>query len=375
MTHGQPQPTDRPHDGLTNPTPAPGAPLLEVRDLRTHFITRDATRRAVDGVSFSLRQGRTLGMVGESGCGKSVTSLSILRLVPTPPGKIVGGQILFQGRDLLALSEKEMRKVRGEQISMIFQEPMTSLNPVFTVGAQVAEVFQVHRGMSGRQAFGEAVKMLQKVRIPDAERRAREYPHQMSGGMRQRVMIAMALACNPALLIADEPTTALDVTVQAQILNLMEDLQQEFGASILIITHDLGVVAETSDEVAVMYAGQIVEEAPTARIFETPRHPYTQGLMRSVPRLEWAQAAQPLHPIPGAVPDPAHFPEGCRFHPRCPFAASRCLKAPELEPCGAEHAVRCLRWREIAEDAPKAAATADVARRLHPAATIEAATS
>jgi oligopeptide/dipeptide ABC transporter ATP-binding protein len=308
-------------------------------------------------------KGQTLGLVGETGCGKSVTSLSILRLIPSPPGKIVGGQILFKGRDLLPLPEREMRKVRGEQISMIFQEPMTSLNPVFTVGSQVAEVFQIHRAMSKREAFDEAVRMLQRVRIPDAARRAREYPHQMSGGMRQRVMIAMALACNPDLLIADEPTTALDVTVQAQILNLMDELQEEFGTAILLITHDLGVVAETSDEVAVMYAGQIVEQASTTQIFEAPRHPYTQGLMRSVPRLEWAEATQPLRPIAGAVPDPAHFPVGCRFHPRCPFAADRCLALQTLEPCGDGHTVRCCRWREIAKDPQSAATTATVARR------------
>ncbi len=332
------------------------ANLLEVRDLKTYFISREATARAVDGVSFSLAKGRTLGMVGESGCGKSVTALSILRLIPQPPGKIVSGEICFKGRNLLDLSEKQMQDVRGDEISMIFQEPMTSLNPVFTVGAQVAEVFQVHREMSKREAFAEAVKMLNRVRIPDAERRAREYPHQMSGGMRQRVMIAMALACNPDLLIADEPTTALDVTVQAQILNLMEDLQQEFGSSILMITHDLGVVAETSDDVAVMYAGQIVESAPTAQIFQTPRHPYTLGLMRSVPRLDWVSNKQALQPIPGIVPDPAHHPAACRFNPRCPFATDECRQRdPLLEPAGdSQHLVRCLRWKEIAEDPEKA---------------------
>jgi oligopeptide/dipeptide ABC transporter ATP-binding protein len=292
-----------------------------------------------------------------------VTSLSILRLVPTPPGKIVGGEIIFKGRDLLQLSEKDMRRIRGAQISMIFQEPMTSLNPVFTVGSQVAEVFQVHRHLSRRAAMAEAVRMLARVRIPDAERRAKEYPHQMSGGMRQRVMIAMALACNPDMLIADEPTTALDVTVQAQILKLMEELQAEFGTAILIITHDLGVIAETSDEVAVMYAGQIVEQSPTPELFAAPRHPYTQGLMRSVPRLEWAEQSQPLHPIPGVVPDPACFPRGCRFHPRCPYAAEPCLADQTLAPAGENHAVRCVRWRAIAEDAQSAFATASVAQR------------
>ncbi len=329
--------------------------LLEVEDLRTHFITREVTRQAVDGVSFRIHRGRTLGMVGESGCGKSVTSLSILRLVPSPPGRIVGGRIVFKGRDLLGLSEREMRVVRGNQISMIFQEPMTSLNPVFTIGSQVAEVFRVHRGMSRREAMGEAVGMLDRVRIPDAAHRAREYPHQMSGGMRQRVMIAMALACNPDLLIADEPTTALDVTVQAQILNLMDELQAQYHSSILMITHDLGVIAETSDDVAIMYAGQIVEFAPSERLFEAPRHPYTQGLMRSVPRIEWIQAGQRIEPIGGNVPDPAHFPSGCRFHPRCPFAADRCVaEAPALEEAEPGRTVCCHRWREIAED-PKAA--------------------
>ena len=348
-----------------HPTPPRDeTPLLEVRDLQTHFITRETVRRAVDGVSFRMFKGRTLGMVGESGCGKSVTSLSILRLVPSPPGRIVGGQIVFKGQNLLDLSERQMRAVRGEQISMIFQEPMTSLNPVFTIGSQVAEVFQVHRKMPRRQALAEAVRMLKLVRIPDPERRAREYPHQMSGGMRQRVMIAMALACNPDLLIADEPTTALDVTVQAQILKLMEELQAEFGTAILIITHDLGVIAETSDEVAVMYAGQIVEQAATVDLFAAPRHPYTQGLMRSVPRLEWAEEGHGLHPIPGAVPDPAHFPQGCRFHPRCPFAAEACLTPPALESADpADHAVRCVRWREIAADPAQAIATASIARR------------
>ncbi|MCL5269379.1 MAG: ABC transporter ATP-binding protein [bacterium] len=338
--------------------PAGDGLLLDVRDLQTWFVTREATTRAVDGVSFSITKGRTLGMVGESGCGKSVTALSILRLVPQPPGRIVGGRIVYKGRNLLDLTEKEMRHIRGEQISMIFQEPMTSLNPVFTVGSQVAEVYRVHRAMSRREAFDAAVAMLARVRIPDAARRAREYPHQMSGGMRQRVMIAMALACNPDLLIADEPTTALDVTVQAQILNLMDELQAEFGSSIMIITHDLGVVAETSDDVAVMYAGQIAEMAPTDKLFAAPRHPYTQGLMRSVPRLDWVEARRALQPIPGAVPDPAHYPPACRFHPRCPYATGECRTvAPQLEPADTpDHLVRCLRWRAIAAD-PDAART------------------
>ena len=316
--------------------------------MKTYFYTRGGVRRAVDGVSFKLRKGQTLGLVGESGCGKSMTALSLMRLVPEPAGRIVSGAINFKGSDLLAFSEKQMRRVRGEQISMIFQEPMTSLNPVFTVGSQVAEVFQVHRRMGRRDAMDQAVAMLERVRIPEAARRAREYPHQMSGGMRQRVMIAMALACNPDLLIADEPTTALDVTVQAQILTLMRQLQEEFGSSILLITHDLGVVAETCDQVAVMYAGQIVETATTAELFERPLHPYTRGLMRSVPRVETAGLGEPLCPIAGSVPDPAHFPQGCRFAPRCPFMTQACTQAPvELEEWGEGHGVRCSRVGEI----------------------------
>ncbi len=314
------------------PWGAPDGTLLEISELKTHFITRDTVRRAVDGVSFKIERGRSLGLVGESGCGKSVTALSIMRLVPSPPGRIVGGAIRYKGTNLLDLSEKQMRRVRGAEISMIFQEPMTSLNPVFTAGSQVAEVFRIHRGLSRGEAFERAVEMLKQVRIPDPARRAREYPHQMSGGMRQRVMIAMALACNPDLLIADEPTTALDVTVQAQILKLMNELQEEFRSSIVMITHDLGVVAETCDDVAVMYAGQIVEEAGTVDLFDRPLMPYTQGLMRSVPRLEWVGRPHAIKPIPGVVPDPAHFPTGCRFHPRCPFAGGRLPRAPNARP-------------------------------------------
>ncbi|MCE5230862.1 ABC transporter ATP-binding protein [bacterium] len=342
---------------------APDGALLQIRELKTHFITRDMVRRAVDGVSFSIERGRSLGLVGESGCGKSVTALSIMRLVPVPPGQIVGGEILYKGTNLLDLPEKQMRRVRGAEISMIFQEPMTSLNPVFTAGSQVAEVYRIHRSMSRREAMDRAVEMLKQVRIPDPARRAREYPHQMSGGMRQRVMIAMALACNPDLLIADEPTTALDVTVQAQILKLMNELQDEFRSSIIMITHDLGVVAETCDDVAVMYAGQIVEEAKTAELFDRPLMPYTQGLMRSVPRLEWVAEQHQIHPIPGSVPDPAHFPTGCRFHPRCPFATDGCLQAQTLAEVIPGHSVRCHRWKEIQEDPTRAAETATIARK------------
>ena len=259
--------------------------LLDIQDLHTTFHTLEGIGKAVDGVSFQVHKGETLGLVGESGCGKSVTSLSILRLIASPPGKIESGKILFKGQDLLTLSEKEMRKIRGNQISLIFQEPMTALNPVFTAGEQIAEVFRIHRSMNRREAFDAAVEMMEKVRIPAARERAGEYPHQLSGGMRQRVMIAMGLACDPDLLIADEPTTALDVTVQAQILALMEDLKERTGASIILITHDLGVIAETADRVAVMYAGQIVEEASAKQIFADPKHPYTMGLLKSIPRM------------------------------------------------------------------------------------------
>jgi oligopeptide/dipeptide ABC transporter ATP-binding protein len=299
--------------------------------------------RAVDGVSFSLDKGRALGLVGESGCGKSVTSLSIMRLIPDPPGEIVGGEIWFKGRDLLTLSESQMRAVRGAEIAMIFQEPMTSLNPVYTVGDQIAEVYRLHRRMNRRDSFDAAIEMLRRVRIPDPERRAREYPHQMSGGMRQRVMIAMALACDPDLLIADEPTTALDVTIQSQILVLMDQLQEEFGSAILMITHDLGVIAETADDVAVMYAGMIVESASAEELFADPRHPYTRGLLRSIPRLDRVQLRRKIHPISGTVPDPSAHPEGCRFHPRCPYCTPECVVAiPALEELRPGHSARCI---------------------------------
>jgi oligopeptide/dipeptide ABC transporter ATP-binding protein len=296
--------------------------LIDVRDLRTHFFTEDGVVKAVDGVSFSIPRGKTLGVVGESGCGKSVTSLSILRLV-SPPGRVAGGEIFFEGRDLLKLSEEEMRRVRGRDISMIFQEPMTSLNPVFTVGFQIGEAAQLHLGMNRAQARDHAVKMLEKVRIPSPQTRVDEYPHQMSGGMRQRVMIAMALACSPKLLIADEPTTALDVTIQAQILDLMRALQQELGMSILIITHDLGVVAETADHVAVMYASKVVEYGPAKEVFREPLHPYTVGLLHSIPKLETGRTER-LNVIQGSVPNPLRFPTGCKFHPRCPRAVEAC---------------------------------------------------
>ncbi len=303
--------------------------LLKIDDLHTYFYTSEGVGRAVDGVSFHVKKGETLGLVGESGCGKSITSLSILCLVPSPPGRIVSGSIEFQGQDLLKLSERQMRKIRGNKISMIFQEPMTALNPVFTVGEQIAEVFRIHRDMNRREAFNAAVEMMEKVRIPSAPHRAREYPHQLSGGMRQRIMIAMALACDPDLLIADEPTTALDVTVQAQILALMKDLQERTGASIILITHDLGVIAEIADRVAVMYAGQVVEESPVEQLYKEPLHPYTRGLLRSIPDMT-KPAQQKLDVITGTVPSPTRFPSGCRFHPRCEYCFDPC----DREECG-----------------------------------------
>jgi len=289
--------------------------LLDVRDLKTYFFMEEGVGKAVDGVSWTLPKGRTLALVGESGCGKSVTALSIMRLIPEPPGRIVGGQILFEGRDLLRLSESEMRQIRGNRIAMIFQEPMTSLNPVFSIGDQIVEAITLHQRIRGREAWDLATEMLRRVGVSEPGQRVREYPHQMSGGMRQRVMIAMALSCNPSVLIADEPTTALDVTIQAQILDLLRRLQAEAGMSILIITHDLGVVAEIADEVCVMYASRIVERAEVKELFSHPLHPYTQGLFRSMPRL--AQRKERLDVIPGNVPNPLDFPGGCKFHPRC----------------------------------------------------------
>jgi oligopeptide/dipeptide ABC transporter ATP-binding protein len=291
-------------------------PLLHVDQLNIGFDTDRGPIRPVRDVSFSIHPGQTVALVGESGCGKSVTAMSILRLIPSPPGKVLGGRVEFDGRDLLSLSEKEMRSVRGAQIAMIFQEPMTSLNPVYTIGDQIAEVVTLHQHVNKKQGFEIAEQSLRDVGIADAHRRLREYPHQMSGGMRQRVMIAMALSCRPKLLIADEPTTALDVTIQAQILELLRKLQRETGMSILLITHDLGVVAENADVVNVMYASRVVETATVEELFEKPQHPYTEGLFRSVPRLGGHK--ERLETIPGTVPNPARFPTGCKFHPRCP---------------------------------------------------------
>jgi len=324
-------------------------PLLEVDHLKTHFFTRDGVVRAVDGVSFSIAAGETLAVVGESGCGKSVTSLSILRLIASPPGRIVAGRLLFEGRDLLALSEEQMREVRGNAISMIFQEPMTSLNPALTVGRQIAESLTVHRGLSRHEAMGKAVDMLRRVRMPEPERRVSQYPHELSGGMRQRVMIAMALACGPKLLIADEPTTALDVTIQAQILELMRELASETGAAIILITHDLGVVAEMAQRVVVMYAGHKVEEAPVDELFARPRHPYTRGLLGSMPHLGdsiAAEGAKRLVEIPGMVPSLKDAQPGCLFAPRCPNALPQCTReAPLLTAHGAGHWAAC--WNPV----------------------------
>ena len=328
-------------------TGAAGQRILEVEDLRTHFFTRDGVVRAVDGVSFHIESGETLGIVGESGCGKSVSALSILRLIPPRQGRTVGGAIRFKGRNLLDLSEAEMRSIRGNAISMIFQEPMTSLNPVLTVGYQIAEAVMIHQGASRRAALARAVEMLRLVRIPDPAQRVGEYPHQLSGGMRQRVMIAMALSCNPRLLIADEPTTALDVTVQAQILKLMLELKERLGAAVMLITHDLGVVAETCQRVIVMYAGRKVEEAPVLELFDRPLHPYTRGLMASIPRGRLGQAAaggrKRLNDIPGIVPSLLEPMPGCAFAPRCGFATARCRSAPPpLIERGAGHQVACF---------------------------------
>ena len=321
-------------------------PLLEIRDLQTHFHTDDGVVRAVDGVSLVLEAGKTLAVVGESGSGKSVTSLSILRLIAEPPGRIAGGSIRFRGRELLTLAPRELRAVRGREISMIFQEPMTSLNPVYTCGEQILEAIVLHEKVSRAEARTRAIEMLRLVGIPSPEQRVDEYPHQMSGGMRQRVMIAMALACRPAILIADEPTTALDVTIQAQILELLKRLQAELGMAVLLITHDLGVVAETADTVAVMYAGQVVEACDVRAAFVRPLHPYTAGLLHSLPRL--GETRETLRVIPGSVPNPVAFPQGCRFHPRCPVAIEKCREMPALEEIEPGHSARCWRAREIA---------------------------
>jgi oligopeptide/dipeptide ABC transporter ATP-binding protein len=317
--------------------------LLQVSGLKTYFYTDEGISAAVDGVDFNVAKGETIGIVGESGCGKSVTALSIMQLIPQPPGKFVGGDILFEGKSVLGLSKDEMRKIRGNKISMIFQEPMTSLNPVYTIGNQISEALKLHQGYSTKNALDRSIEMLKLVGIPSPERRVHEYPHQLSGGMRQRAMIAMALSCNPSLLIADEPTTALDVTIQAQILDLMVSLKEELDTAIMLITHDLGVVAESAARVVVMYAGKVVEEADVYNIFEKPLHPYTVGLLQSIPRIDRsAQKKQRLHEIEGVVPITSRLPDGCLFHPRCPQIMDVCSKeVPELKLESEGHKVRC----------------------------------
>jgi peptide/nickel transport system ATP-binding protein len=316
--------------------------LLTIRNLHTYFFTDEGVAKAVDGVDLELKEGGTLGVVGESGCGKSVTALSVMRLIPDPPGKIAQGEILFAGTNLLDLSEPEMRKIRGRSISMIFQEPMTSLNPVFQIGDQISEVLRLHEGLSRREAWDRSIEMLKMVGIPSPERRVQEYPHQLSGGMRQRAMIAMALACSPKLMIADEPTTALDVTIQAQILELMNRLQRDKGMSVILITHNLGVIAETAQKVAVMYAGRIVEYTEVKPIFGNPMHPYTQGLLKSIPRLDEDHARKArLEAIPGLVPSLLELPKGCKFSNRCKYVFEKCGEEPQLIEAEPGHLVRC----------------------------------
>jgi peptide/nickel transport system ATP-binding protein len=319
--------------------------LLEVKGLKTHFFTDEGVVRAVDGVDFHIDKGETLGIVGESGCGKSVTALSIMRLIPQPPGRIVEGQILYNGRNLLDLTPAQIRKIRGKEISMIFQEPMTSLNPVFTCGEQIAEAIRLHEGLGRRDAMDKTVEMLRLVHIPNAERRVKEYPHQLSGGMRQRIMIAMALSCNPKLLIADEPTTALDVTIQAQILELLNELKAKLNMAVMLITHDMGVIAETAQRVVVMYAAQVAEEAEVGELFKEPLHPYTQGLLRSIPRIDLAAIQRVrLQTIPGVVPTlRGEEKPGCRFAPRCSFAKPMHFEnTPPLKEVRPGHKVACF---------------------------------
>lgn len=320
--------------------------LLNIKDLGVYYITEDGTVKAVNGVDIKLNKGETLGLVGETGAGKTTTALGIMRLIPNPPGKIMSGKIEFDGQDLLKLSEAEMRKIRGNKISMIFQDPMTSLNPVMTVGNQIAEVIQIHQELSKKEASEKAKEMLEIVGIPGE--RVNDYPHQFSGGMKQRVIIAIALACNPQLLIADEPTTALDVTIQAQVLDLMNNLKKEFETSMILITHDLGVVAEVCDKVAIMYAGEIIEAAPIEQLFENPKHPYTVGLFGSIPNLE--DDSDRLNPIKGLMPDPTNLPTGCKFHTRCPYATEACKKQePKVTETEDGHKVKCLIYEGIVD--------------------------
>jgi oligopeptide/dipeptide ABC transporter ATP-binding protein len=319
--------------------------VLEVRNLKTHFHTDEGVVPAVDGVDFTLKKGKTLCVVGESGCGKSVTAYTVMRLIPMPPGKVESGEIIYKGKNLVKLTENEMRDIRGNEIAMIFQEPMTSLNPVYTIGNQIVEAIVLHQKVKPKEARQRAIKMLTKVGIPDAEIRIDEYPHQMSGGMKQRVMIAMALSCNPEVLIADEPTTALDVTIQAQILDLLQQFQSTEGMSILLITHDLAVVAEVADEVLVMYASRVVEKAGVVEVFQNPKHPYTQGLIKAIPQL--GSRVDRLNEIPGQVPKPQNYPEGCHFADRCPHAIDVCSqKDPGITEISADHYVSCFLYEE-----------------------------
>ncbi len=325
--------------------------LLEVKNLKTRFFTQDGVVHAVNGISLYLNEGETLGLVGESGCGKSVSMLSVLRLIPQPPGKIVGGEVWFEGKDLLKISEDEIRKIRGNKIAMIFQDPMTSLNPVLTIGQQLGEPLMLHMGMSKKEAREESIRLLKVVGIPEPEKRIDDYPHQFSGGMRQRVMIAMALACNPRILIADEPTTALDVTIQAQIIDLVKKLRDEIGMAIIWITHDLGIIAGLAQRVNVMYAGFIIEAAPVKKLYGDPRHPYTMGLLGSVPRLD-APVKEKLTPIEGLPPDLIELPPGCPFAPRCEYVIDRCLEEnPPLEYVDTDHSVAC--WVDVKTRKPR----------------------
>lgn len=320
--------------------------LLQVKDLKTYFYTDDGVVKAVDGIDFTIKKGETMGMVGESGCGKSVSALSILQLVQDPPGKIINGEIWFKGEDLLKKKSEKMRKIRGNDISMIFQEPMTSLNPVYTIGEQISEAIILHQKLNKEKAFKKTIEMLKLVGIPSPEKRVHEYPHELSGGQRQRAMIAMALSCNPDLLIADEPTTALDVTIEAQILELIKKLKDEIGMAVLMITHDLGVIAEVSDHVVVVYAGKAVEHADVISIFKNPKHPYTIALQESIPQLT-DEPGRKLEVIKGNIPDPLALPYGCKFHPRCKFAIDLCKnKEPELEKIGDNHIVRCWMYNK-----------------------------
>jgi oligopeptide transport system ATP-binding protein len=324
--------------------------LLQIKDLRTHFFTEEGVVKAVDGVSYEVEEGEILGLVGESGCGKSVSALSILRLIPNPPGKIVGGEIWFEGQDLLKVDEDEIRHIRGNKIAMVFQEPMTSLNPVLTIGRQLTEAIELHLKYDKEQARKRAIELLEMVGIPEAPTRLNDYPHQFSGGMRQRVMIAMAMSCNPKLLLADEPTTALDVTIQAQILEIMARLCKEFGTAVIIITHNLGVVARYADRVNVMYAGKVIETASAAELYANPKHPYTVGLLKSVPRLDETRKEK-LEPIEGAPPDLVNLPKGCAFYPRCRWHVDRCLEEyPPLMMVGERHFAACWEWEKVGRD-------------------------